>query len=168
MIATSRLKAGGERDCDCLFNRVSRKQYLITTSSSGLDKWIPAQRRKGEGHQIQITSNQLPKQAWQMTATGSWEELQGEELAWARPNGAAGISWWKRRMPCETCISDEQWTTFIKILSLLFINSNLAGRPIFYQATLHPTLIRSVRRRASPSRASLLTLLYPKELNSFL
>ena len=71
MIATSRLKAGGERDCDCLFNRVSRKQYLITTSSSGLDKWIPAQRRKGEGHQIQITSNQLPKQAWQMTATGS-------------------------------------------------------------------------------------------------
>lgn len=40
MIVILRLKVGGERDCDCLFNRVFRKQYLIIIFFSGFDKWI--------------------------------------------------------------------------------------------------------------------------------
>lgn len=50
-----------KRDCDCIFSRVSRKQYLVTISSGCPGKWIPVQRRKRQGQQIQITSNLTPK-----------------------------------------------------------------------------------------------------------
>lgn len=65
-IPSPRLKEGGEKEVATAYFIVSRKQYLITTSSSCLGKWIPAQRRKMEGHQIQITSTRLPEQAWQI------------------------------------------------------------------------------------------------------
>lgn len=85
-----------KRDCDYIFNRVSRKQYLVTISSSCPGKWIPVQKRKREGHQIQITSNLTPKaslannsmpkaerSSWERSAAGHY--LQGLP-EWANRN----------------------------------------------------------------------------------
>lgn len=139
MILSPRLKEGGEK-CDCLFNRVSRKQYLITTSSSCLGKCIPAQRRKREGHQIQITSNQLPRQAWQITHCRKPSGVPRRRAQQGTTKQGCQSEPMKCRTPREICISNKQWIMFFISMSTLFINSNLTWSPVFYLATLLPTL----------------------------
>lgn len=87
MILSPRLKQDGEKETVTAYLIVSRKQYLVTTSPSCLGRWIPAQRRKREGHQIQITSNQLPKQSLANNPLPEAERAlrQGKELSWAPP-----------------------------------------------------------------------------------
>lgn len=126
-----------KRDCDCLLNRVSRKQDLITTSSS-LAKWIPAHRRKREGHQTQITSNQLPKQAWQIIHCRKLGSSRGL-VQLAAPAGLPQLCNRNAGRPL-TCAF---WITtsgvaceYVPVVYQFKFN----GRSVFYLAFLLPTL----------------------------